>query len=126
MNLRVRLIHFFIDTLVYFFIALSILTLNNNTVRIELLKPILLVFYFINYFLFEFFLGKTPGKYFTRVQVADYKTFHNPNIWQVLIRTMGRMIPLYFLSYFITGKGLHDHISNTFLIQTNQKNEKTK
>ncbi|TXE12327.1 RDD family protein [Algoriphagus aquimarinus] len=126
MSSGVRVIHFIIDTLVYFLFALGLLILNNGLISIELLKPILLAFYFVNYFLFEFFLGKTPGKYLTRFQVADCKSGQSPSIWQVLLRTIGRMIPLYFVSYIITGKGLHDHISNTYLIQTKSEDEKTK
>ncbi len=125
MSLRLRLTHFSIDTLVYFLFAFILLVLNNDLISIELLKPILLAFYFINYFLFEFFLGKTPGKYLTGYYVANYNSDQKPTFWKVLLRTMGRIIPLYFLSYLITGKGLHDHISNTYLIQTQLKNEKT-
>jgi hypothetical protein len=125
MSAKLRLVHFFIDTLVYFLFALVFIILTNDVVSIELVKPILLGFYFINYFLFEYFLGKTPGKFLTGYHLADYSSDLKPSLWKVLLRTIGRIIPLYFLSYFITGKGLHDHISNTYLIQTNSKNEKT-
>jgi|GEM_PF-877425 len=117
MSLKSRIIHFLIDTVVFFLISVIFLVLNNNFFSTDLIKQILLGLYFVNYFLFEYFLGKTPGKYLTGFRVADVDSDHRPTFWQVLLRTLGRVIPLYFFSYFITGKGLHDHISNTYLIQ---------
>ncbi len=117
MSLKNRILNFFIDTVVFFLIAVIILILNNDFFSTDLIKQILMVLYFVNYFLFEHFLGITPGKYLTGYRVADSDSDGKPNFWQVLVRTLGRVIPLYFLSYFITGKGLHDHISNTYLIQ---------
>lgn len=66
------------------------------------------------YFLFEFFLGKTPGKYLTRTRVVTHKG-GKPGIRKILIRSVARLVPYDYFS-FIFGQGLHDSISGTVVI----------
>lgn len=75
-------------------------------------------FYFLYYLGFEFVLGKTVGKYFTGTRVVNESDLTHPTFIQILIRTICRIIPLYFITYFMTGKGVHDHFSKTILIKT--------
>lgn len=74
------------------------------------------VFYFLYYFTFENFLGKTPGKYLTKTMVVNHSG-EKPTVKALLMRTIARLIPYDYISY-IFGQGLHDTISNTFVVNS--------
>lgn len=76
----------------------------------------LLVFisYFCYYTLFEYFLGRTPGKYLSRTEVVDLRG-NRPAFKNILLRSFCRFIFIDYLSY-IFGAGFHDVISRTSVV----------
>lgn len=76
----------------------------------------------IYYFVCELFLGRTLGKFFTKTTVVNLYG-DKPQIKEILIRTLCRLIPLYYLSAFlpyILGKyfqaPIHDMLSKTRVV----------
>ncbi|MHA7130728.1 RDD family protein [Algoriphagus namhaensis] len=119
-----RLLHFLVDAFAFFLFSLLAITIGSRYFDIRMIKVFLIICYFLAYFLFEFFFGQTLGKMLTKSEVVDAKTSLKSNFSQILIRTLVRLFPLYFITIPLTGLGLHDHISNTNLIK--RTNEKTK
>lgn len=118
MHFKYRIVNFLVDTAVFLIFSMIVLLIVRNIVEPSFVKNILIGIYFIYYFTLESIYGKTIGKMFTKTIVVDKHTNKKPKAYQILIRTMLRGLPFYFLSYFITEKGLHDHISQTILIKS--------
>lgn len=79
---------------------------------------------FIYYFLLEYFIGRTIGKYLTQTKVVDSKG-NRPNIMQLIIRNMTRFFSL------ISGvndkeRAIHDQLSNTFVIKDEKLSTNTR
>lgn len=74
--------------------------------------------YFAYSFLFEFFLGKTPGKLLTKTKVVN-RTGHKPTLRILIFRNLLRLIPMDNFS-FLFGAGMHDSISGTLVIYNNK------
>lgn len=72
--------------------------------------------YFLYYFIFEYFVGKTPGKYLTKTRVVNLNG-GRPSAKAVLIRTVLRIIPFDIISYLFGLTGLHDLMSKTLVIK---------
>ncbi|MEN9686551.1 MAG: hypothetical protein RLZZ28_2337 [Bacteroidota bacterium] len=72
---------------------------------------------FLYYFLFEGFFAKTPGKWFTYTKVVN-KQGNKPNLLQIFLRSLGRLIliDLFFIPFI--GKPLHDFVSKTELVES--------
>lgn len=119
MQLRDRLSNFFIDSVIFFLICFFTMLLIKDSPGVQNSKYILISVYFFYFMISELFFGKTLGKYFTKTSVISNLNGLKPTTFQIFIRTASRLIPFYFLSYFITGKGLHDHLSKTVLTKTN-------
>ena len=119
MSASVRFLNFVIDSLAFGFFVFVIAALVQEQVSQEVFKSICILGYFLYYLLLESIFGKTIGKYFTKTQVVRRDQSRKPSFFQVFIRTISRLIPFYFLSYLVTGKGMHDHFSKTILIQPN-------
>lgn len=81
----------------------------------DLLAIYFFVLYFGYFFLFEFFLGKTPGKYLTKTVVAN-NIGMKPTAKQLVFRNLCRLIPFDNFS-FLFGSGMHDAISKTVVIK---------
>lgn len=83
-------------------------------------SPLLGIYYFLlyfaYYFLFEFFLGKTPGKFLTKTMVVNTKG-EKPVIRELILRSLCRLIPFDSFS-FLFGSGLHDSFTNTTVIHS--------
>ena len=73
------------------------------------------VIYFIYYFAFEYFLGKTPGKYLTHTKVV-YCYGGKLSLRRHLIRSISRLISIDIFS-FLFGQGFHDTISGSCVVK---------
>lgn len=82
-------------------------------------SPILGIYFFVLYFsyhfIFEYFFGKTPGKFITKTRVTDLNG-DNPETKALFVRNICRLIPFDNFS-FLFGKGWHDSISETQVVQ---------
>lgn len=118
MTLTRRIINFLIDSLVFF--GLTILSIWVTRSKIDPIQAryFFIAFYFIYYLTFEYAFGKTVGKFITKTKVVSSENLTRPTFIQILIRTISRIIPFYFISYLMTGKGMHDHFSKTILIKS--------
>lgn len=68
------------------------------------------------YFLQEYFLGKTIGKWITKTRVVN-KDCSDPSGYQFFIRSISRLIPFEAFSFLGSNKrGWHDTISDTYVI----------
>ena len=66
-----RLVNFLMDTVIYFVLLIVCMQIFKNTIDIENVKWIAGVFYFIYYFIFEYFKGQTIGKMITKSKVIS-------------------------------------------------------
>jgi uncharacterized RDD family membrane protein YckC len=82
-------------------------------------SPILGIYFFVLYFsyhfLFEYFLGKTPGKIFTKTKVVNLYG-EKASTKSLIIRNICRLIPLDNFSFILSDKGWHDSISKTTVV----------
>jgi uncharacterized RDD family membrane protein YckC len=82
-------------------------------------SPLLGIYFFVLYFgyhfLFELFLGKTPGKFITKTKVTDING-EQPTTKTLFIRNLCRLIPFDNLSFLFGNRGWHDSISETQVI----------
>lgn len=118
MTLSKRIINFLIDSLAFFGITFLCIWASSSRIDPIQARYLFIAFYFLYYLGFEFAFGKTVGKFITQTKVVSSKDLTKPTFIQVLIRTLSRIIPFYFISYLMTGKGIHDHFSNTILIKS--------
>lgn len=109
---HLRFFNFLIDTsLIYFVYYLYVLfSLNENSF-------IYILFYFLYYFLFESFNGKTIAKYFTDT-TAIKDNGGSLTIIDAFKRTIIRIIPGEFLSCLFNkfGYSWHDEFSKTIVL----------
>lgn len=115
MELKDRLTNFFVDSILFFLICFFTMLLVKESYEGQNSKYILISVYFFYFLISELLFGKTVGKYFSKTTVTSNHNGSKPSTLQIFIRTASRLIPFYFLSYFITGKGIHDHLSKTVL-----------
>jgi len=73
------------------------------------------VLYFGYHFLFEYFCGRTIGKFITKTKVVDLNG-DKPNIKTLFIRNICRLIPFDNVSFLFGETGWHDSISETQVI----------
>jgi uncharacterized RDD family membrane protein YckC len=111
-----RLYNFLIDSLFYF-VTVSILILILKTFyNKELLKWILITYYYIYYLTFELIFGQTIGKMITKTKVVTSNETRI-SFSKILLRTLLRLIPIDFISYLVSPNGIHDNLSNTKLVK---------
>lgn len=72
--------------------------------------------YGLYYFLSEYFFQRSPAKWITRTKVVTIDN-DRPKARQILGRTLSRMIPFEFISFFVSPEGVHDLVSKTRVIQ---------
>lgn len=118
-----RIINLLIDTMVVGVLTLLVLIiLNYAGINFKFISnksnvKIIFIAIQINYYLiFEFTLNKTVGKFITHSKVVNLH-FLKPNFFQLIIRTVIRFVPFEFLSFFNMGKGWHDLLSKTLVIE---------
>lgn len=117
MKKRIRFYNFLIDSIIFYIIVLLISLLLKDYVERETLKYFMILLYYLYYLTFEFTFGQTIGKMITKTKVIDIETQKKPSFTKTLIRTLSRLIPIDFLSYFISSNGIHDLLSKTELKQ---------
>lgn len=75
---------------------------------------------FIYYFIFELFLGKTPGKLLSKTRVVNLEG-DKPEIKELVIRSAVRLLDIFYIFSFVILMprhigGLHDLLSKTRVI----------
>lgn len=116
-----RLVNFLLDTVIYFVLLIVCMQIFKNTIDIENVKWISGVFYFLYYFIFEYFKGQTIGKMITKSKVISSTDNNEYFFLRIFIRTLTRFIPFDIISYIFTSRGLHDIFSKTVVVNLTSK-----
>ena len=111
-----RLFNFLIDSFFFLILVFALTLLMKSYLSKEDLYPIFIVIYYLYYLVCEFLLGQTIGKYITQTKVVGSNDLP-PSFWNVLVRTLLRMVPFDFISYIVYSQGIHDKFSKTKLIK---------
>jgi len=74
------------------------------------------VLYFGYHFLFEYFCGRTIGKFITKTKVVGPEG-EKPGVRTLFIRNICRLIPFDNFSFLLSQTGWHDSISETQVIE---------
>jgi uncharacterized RDD family membrane protein YckC len=118
-----RLIHFFIDLIAFFLIALVlslVVDLFLPTPDLGTLNLIgyglILIAFFLYFVYMEYKYQKTIGKFLTKTKVV-MNDGRKPELNEIFIRTVCRLIPLDRISFLFTRNGFHDRLSNTTVIK---------
>ncbi|MFK7816373.1 MAG: RDD family protein [Gammaproteobacteria bacterium] len=124
-----RFSNYLIDYIaIYFFsmivgVAIVLLSGETGIQRLESITPIEeialgFIVYSSYYLLFEFYTGKTIGKFITGTRVVN-EHGGKPTFNQILGRSLSRLIPFEPLSFFgASGRGWHDRFSKTYVVET--------
>ncbi len=119
-----RLANYIIDRIgVYLLFILIFVVLDTEILgandEISGIGAILIIFSVLGYWtLFEYFLGKTPGKFITRTKVVT-KNGERPSLLNTLGRTLCRFIPFEPFSFLGSEVGWHDSITGTRVVNDN-------
>jgi uncharacterized RDD family membrane protein YckC len=120
-----RMFNWIIDSIIVFIISLGFSLLAIFLLQIFDFKKIMsyenVIFpavYFLYYFIFESLFKRTIGKLLTKTKVVHLNDIsQRVTIGQILLRSVIRLIPIEFLSYFSEDPvGWHDNASNTIVI----------
>jgi len=79
--------------------------------------------YVLFYTLFEYFTGRTPGKYYTKNEVVLIDG-SRPGFFAILGRSLTRIIFLDTISFLFSKRGWHDYFSNTYVISKKPQTSK--
>lgn len=112
-----RFINFLLDSAIFFTLLVIFWFIFKNVINRENVKWISFVFFFLYYFLFEYFMGQTLGKMITKSRVISVSDNRNHYFIRIICRTLMRFIIFDTLSYLFTDRGLHDRISKTNVIK---------
>jgi uncharacterized RDD family membrane protein YckC len=133
-----RFLNLLIDTAIQFFLFFIVLVFmvanaqangdktfitnfETNTVLQYSITIAIALFY---YNVFEIIVARTVGKYVTQTIVVD-KNGEKPNSDTILVRSLCRLIPFNAFSFlFISGRGWHDTISKTYVVNKKLLDEK--
>jgi uncharacterized RDD family membrane protein YckC len=75
---------------------------------------------FFYYFIMEFYLSRTFGKYFTKTLVVK-PNGSKPHLKSILIRTLVRFIPIEIFSFLNNNsRGWHDTLSVTYVVNKHE------
>jgi uncharacterized RDD family membrane protein YckC len=72
------------------------------------------------YVFFEALFARTPGKWITGTQVVDADG-GPPDFWQVVGRSLARLVPFEAFSFLGERQGFHDAAANTFVVRVAPK-----
>lgn len=86
---------------------------DSNSPALEVLTASI---FFLYYFLFELFTGKTIGKMLTKTIVVD-KYGSKPKVLNLIARSLTRLILIEAITFIFGPIGLHDLISGTRVIK---------
>ncbi|MGL2962416.1 RDD family protein [Flavobacterium sp. RSB2_4_14] len=90
-----------------------IANLEKNTILQYTITMVISLFY---YNVFEIASARTVGKYITQTIVVD-ENGEKPNSETILVRSLCRLIPFNAFSFLgISGRGWHDTISKTYVV----------
>lgn len=106
-----RCINYIID----YTIILIISSFMSFSMPIEFFDVIYYGCFFLYYFLFELVSGQTPAKLINKVRVVGYNGL-KPNVRQIFVRTLCRLIHLDLISFLIGSSGMHDTYSKTIVV----------
>ena len=91
--------------------------INLSPTENALFGMIVMFFY---YFIMEFYLSRTFGKYFTKTLVVKHNG-GKPNLKSILIRTLVRFIPIEIISFLSSNsRGWHDTLSVTYVVNKHE------
>ena len=111
-----RLFNFLIDSFFFLILVFILTLLMKSYLSKEDLYLGLIAIYYLYYLVCEFMFGQTIGKWLTRTKVVGSDE-RPPSFWNVLVRTLLRMLPFDFISYLVYSQGIHDKFSRTKLIK---------
>jgi len=118
-----RFIHFIVDTFAIIFMSmifafiLGVFINPTNQILITILGYLMLAMTFFGYYIFmETKYQKTIGKFFTKAKVVNINGA-KPEVGEIVIRTLFRLIPFDRISYLFTRNGFHDRLSDTIVIK---------
>lgn len=119
-----RLGHNIIDTFLFYFIIFLHSLIIDKLTFIPEEGSLWLGFYFFFLYvmflaIFEYFFGKTPGKFLTKTKVVK-RNGSKPTFLNFLGRNTARLIPFDPISYLFLKRGWHDQISGTYVIYDNK------
>lgn len=109
----VRLVDFLLDSSIFFILLTFFVYTFKDIIALENVKWISGILYFLYYFLFEYFNGRTIAKMITKSKVVSSTGTYNYYFIRIFIRSLIRLIPIDIISYLFVNKGLHDWISMT-------------
>ena len=116
-----RLVNFIIDMTILICIQIAITIALRDYFYLEFTfkfvsNVIFFIISFLYYVLFEFFTGKTIGKYVTRTTVLTDGGL-KPSLSTIIIRTLCRFIPFEIFSCVATAAhGWHNSLSKTIVL----------
>jgi uncharacterized RDD family membrane protein YckC len=87
--------------------------LDDDSFIIEIVFSAVFLLY---YFIFEWKLGKTPGKFLTKTNVVG-KNGSKPTLKNLVIRTLLRMIAVEAFAFLFSAYILHDMLSKTHVVK---------
>ncbi len=93
--------------------------LDKNTIGLYTISFSLALLY---YNVFEILLARTIGKFITQTIVVD-EHGEKPHQETILIRSLCRLIPFNPFSVLILGRGWHDSISKTYVVDKRKLDE---
>lgn len=96
-----------------------IATLNNNTIGLYTISYAMVVLY---YNIFEIIFAQSIGKFVTQTIVVD-EHGEKPHYETILIRSLCRIIPFNPFSVLILGRGWHDSLSKTYVVDKKRLEE---
>lgn len=111
---KIRLLNFVIDTGIYSIVMVLFIFLSKNKINVGHIKLISVLFYFLYYFLSEYFWGQTLGKIISKTKVISLN--EKKSLPQIVFRTVIRCILLDAFSYLFTKNGFHDRFSKTAVV----------
>jgi uncharacterized RDD family membrane protein YckC len=112
----IRFTNFVIDLFVYFLLVLAVAYFLSPFFERQMLRWLLIAFYYLYYFLLELALGQTVGKMVTKTKVVSVEG-KELSVRSILVRTFLRIVPVDIFSYLFSEKGFHDQYSGTMLIK---------
>jgi uncharacterized RDD family membrane protein YckC len=118
--------NYILDTIGFFIIIMLHAFILDGLLHVipEDGSPLLGIYYFVLYFgyhfLFEYFFGRTPGKFITNTRVTDFDG-QKPTAKELFIRNICRLIPFDNLSFLFGDKGWHDSISETQVVYVDKR-----
>ena len=119
-----RFLNFCIDS--FLFLVMSRLTLNLLSANSIMTDPkwFSIGFYFLYYFVNEYFFARTPAKWITKTKVVyNYPQAQKAKL--IFIRTLVRLMPFDMISYVFSTNGYHDRWSNTQTVSENTQTGST-